>query len=232
MNSRSLLTTALFAAVLGLASQAHAGVVSVSSSAALPTNDTITWGQLGASNYSGFASPVSVTSGGGLNATVTDGQTLARLDEGLGWIGQFPNGDQLLWNAGDYQSPTPITIDFATSIYGAGALIQADDYGPFTATVSIYDSTDTLLGSFNFNGDSTDAPGTALFAGAVSSAADVSSIVFSVDTGGGNFAIDTLDLNTNGAGAGVPDTSATLALLALAVAGLFAYRMRLAGSAA
>jgi hypothetical protein len=126
--------------------------------------------------------------------TVSDDGTLERRDEGDGWVGNFNFLDQLLWNQGN---GNPITIvDLSNPISGAGAQIQADVFGPFTATIFAY-SGNTLLGSFSEDGVSnTNGDGSAIFIGVLDTSAEITSIAFSVSdvNGSNNFAIDTLEL--------------------------------------
>ena len=77
-------------------------------------------------------------------------------------------------------SNADIAVIFNQGLYGAGAYIQSDYYGPFTATIDLFDSSHALLGSITETGNSGDAPGTALFIGAYTSAPDVYGAEFNV----------------------------------------------------
>src|SRR6476659_9763748 len=99
------------------------------------TNDTISWGQLGGA-FTVVPSPANVTSTGGVAAAVTDSSgNMERRDQGAGWAGSFAPGEQLLWN----QGAGTLTISFASAVQAAGALIQSDSYGAFTARVTTND---------------------------------------------------------------------------------------------
>jgi hypothetical protein len=216
----------ILAAFLAMAgSQAKAQISAVNSAAVLPVTDTINWGQLG-STFTQLTSPQTVTSVGGLSASVSDAGTLERRDEGNGWNGNFTLGDHLLWNQVDLN---PITITFATPVTGAGALIQSDQFGAFVATLSAYNSLGVLLGTETFNGDSTSAgDGSAIFAGLDSTSADISKISFSANNQGVDFAIDTLDLNAGGkVGNSVPDAGFSSLMLGASLAGLGFLRRKL-----
>ena len=206
-------------------SQANAQISAVNSAAALPVSDTINWGQLGPA-FSLFNSPQTVTSAGGLTASVSDGASLERYDQGNGWGGNFTSGDHLIYNEGN---ENPITVNFATPVIGAGAQIQANFFGNFVATLSAYNSAGLLLGTETFNGDSTSAnDGSAIFAGLDSTSADISEISFSANNSGVDFAIDTLDLNTGtGVKTGVPDTGFTSLMFGASLAGLSFLRRKL-----
>ena len=185
-----------------IAGSAVAGVIQVGSQAALGANDEILWSQLGV-EFTSIASPADVVSTGGLSATVTDSNgNMERRDQGTSWVGGFPNGATLLWNAG----AGTLTIDFDQAVMGFGALISSDNFGDFTAQVLLGGG----LGTFSVNGNNiSNIP----YLGVLSDAADITSVTFSNITNGESFAIGNLDLKT------VPEP-ATLALMGLGLAGL------------
>jgi VPDSG-CTERM motif len=228
MKKMTKASLALLALLGGIVTQSQAQVTAVTSPGGLPTTDSIGWGQLGPA-YTVLSSPLSVVSGGGLTATVTDvNGNFERRDEGNGWAGNFAPGDALLWNQG---SGGNITIAFGSPIYGAGAFIQSDDYGAFTAFISAYSGA-TLLGTEAFNGDSTGAnDGSAIFAG-LDSASPITSVVFGLTAPpNDDFAIDALDLDTtNVVKLGVPDAGSTSLLFGMASLGLGFFRRKLAKS--
>ena len=195
--------------------RAPAGVVLVTSQTALAPDDSIDWGQLGPDSTS-LPSSTAVISAGGLSAMASTGDPtgLVRADEGLSWVGNFTNGDHLISNStfSDY----PFTIEFATPIGGAGAQIQLDRNGPFTSTIQAF-SGNTSLGTFTEDGLSTSSQdGSAIFIGVLDSRAEITSIVFGIETPPpfqGDFAINSLLINTLGA---VPEP-ASLVLAAIAI---------------
>ena len=174
----------------------------------VPSNstDSFNWSQLG-TTYTDVSTPVSVTSDGDMSATVLNsGGTLQRRDQGNGWDGSFAPGATLIWNQANQNN---ITIDFSSPVEGAGAQIEADDFGSFTAQIDLYGSANNLLATFTENGESTSAgDNSAIYLGAHSTngAADIYSISFSTPTSGdGNdFAIGNLLI-------GVPEPTSTYA---------------------
>jgi hypothetical protein len=188
---------------------AHASVIPVTSSAALGANDSIDWSQLGPS-FTFLTSPQSVVSGGGVNASVSSsGGQFERRDQGNGWGGNFAPGEHLLW---DNQVGPEILVTFGTPVTGAGAQIQADFFGDFTARIIVNGG---ALGTFTENGTSNaNGDNSAIFIGALSSIADITTIQFdltSASSAPNDFAIGTLALNTTGVAA-VPEPSSLLLL--------------------
>lgn len=221
-NPKRSYTAALLTGLLAcglLCEQAHANTIFESTAGALGANDSILWGQFGAA-FTGVSSPSTAVSQNLLTATVTTSNTtnMERRDQNTGgWAGNFTSGDQLLWNQGNLGD---ITVNFSTSISGAGANFQADFFGSFVGNISAYDSLWNQLGSFDFTGNSnSNNDGSAVFAGIYDSTGSISHIVFTDKSTPNDFAINSLLLNTSG-NQRVPDATATLPLLGLALAGL------------
>jgi hypothetical protein len=210
-----LLPAAVLSIAFAAVREAHAGTVLVTSPAALAPDDAIDWGQLGPDSTS-LSDTAMVSSAKALLATVStaDASGLVRVDEGLSWTGNFALGDHLISN--NTFSYFPLTISFASPIGGAGAQIQLDSNGPFTATIQAFSGA-TSLGIFTEDGVSTTAKdGSAIFIGVLDSKAEITSIVFGIDNppaSFGDFAINSLLINTSGA---VPEP-ASLALVTIAL---------------
>jgi hypothetical protein len=212
----SVLAGALTMVVLSIfPAEAQVSVISVlpqfTEDTSVPSNptDTFDWSTLGATDTD-ITTPASVTSDGGLSATVLNGGgTLEQVDEEYEvlWAGNFAPGATLLWNQGNQNN---ITIDFNSPVQGAGAQIMADYYGSFTAQIDIYGSANNLLATFTENGESNgDNDNSAIYLGAHSTngAADIYSISFSTPTtyyNGNDFAIGNLLI-------GVPEPTSTYA---------------------
>jgi len=162
--------------------------------------DSVTYGQFGSTVLSGTA----FTSVGGANGTVTTGTggSLARLNQSTTWGGNFAPGAPLLWNQGGAGT---ITFTFAGALSAIGAQIQANYYGNFLATIGLSDNT-----SFNLSGVSNgNANNSAIFIGAKSDTASITSITFSAvnpNVGGEDFAIGELSLTNAISAAPEPGT--------------------------
>ena len=167
-------------------------------------------------------SPSAFTSAGnigGFVGLVGTQQPFEVRQQGVSWTGNFPNNMGIVYNAVSTQNNTPadIAATFGVGVYGAGAYIQAEHFGVFTATVTLFDSNFQSLGSYTTTGDSENT-GTALFIGAYDSNPDVYAIQFNVKdiNGQDDFAIGTMGLQTSA----VPEPG-TLMLLGPSALGLF-----------
>jgi hypothetical protein len=166
-------------------------------------------------------SPSVFTSGGGITGSVGNVGTQQAFEvrqQGVSWTGNFPSGMGVVYNGVTTlgNDPSDIAATFDVGVYGAGAYIQAYNFGPFTATITLFDINFQPLGSFSAQGDS-EGSGTALFIGAYDSSADVYAIQFSVKdiNGADDFGIGTLGLQTSA----VPEPG-TLMLLGPSALGL------------
>jgi hypothetical protein len=231
--NRTKALVAVVATFAGMISLSRAQITPVASPSPLPTTDSIGWGQLG-SNSTQVSSPANVTSTLGLSAVVSDGKDFFTEVAGQGWSGNdtFPGGDNVLYNddSGD------VSISFATPVTGAGAYIQTNAVDPFTAEISAYDSSDTLLGTESFVSVGINNDGPPVFAGLDSASNNISKIVFGITAGGtvndnsiDDFAIDTLDLNAPQTSS-VPDAGSTPMLLGIASLGLGFIRRKVSKS--
>jgi hypothetical protein len=175
-------------------------------------------------------SPSSFTSNGGVTGfigLVGTQEPFEVRQQGVSWSGNFAANMGVVYNAVSTQNNTPadIAATFGVGVYGAGAYIQAEQYGAFTATVTLFDVNYQPLGSFTTQGMSDQNTGTALFIGAYDTTPDVYAIQFNVQdiNGQDDFAIGQMLLNTTG----IPEPS-TLMMLgpsALGVLGVIRRRM-------
>ena len=141
--------------------------------------DTVDWCvNYGCANdYTVYPSPQSFTSTAGATGMVGlegTGQGFYNLQQDSTWLGNFPSGMGLIYNGSLFGNvPTGIAVTFDSGNYGAGAYIQSYFYGPFTATVELFDSSSQPIGSYTTTGTAGYAPGTALFIGMLDSNPDV-----------------------------------------------------------
>jgi MYXO-CTERM domain-containing protein len=166
-------------------------------------------------------SPSAFTSTGGVTGFVGNVGTQEPFEvrqQGVSWSGNFPANMGIVYNGVSTinNDPSDIAATFGVGVFGAGAYIQAEHFGAFTATVTLFDSSFQSLGSFTAQGDSENT-GSALFIGAYDTTADVYAIQFSVKdiNGADDFAIGTLGLQTSS----VPEPG-TLMLLGPSALGL------------
>lgn len=159
-------------------------------------------------------SPSSFTSNGGVSGIVGlvgTQQPFEVRQQGVTWNGNFNANMGVLYNGVETQgnTPTDIAANFGVGVYGAGAYIQADQAGAFTATVTLYNASFQSLGTYSATGNSNSQQGTALFIGAYDTSADVYAIDFNVQdiNGKDDFAIGEMLLATNP----VPEPGALLA---------------------
>ncbi len=195
-------------------------------------NDSVDWCvQYGClNNYFVFPSPTGWTSQGGVTGQVGLVGTLQgfyNLQQDVTFAGNFPSNMGLVYNGALFgNTPTPIATTFDQGVYGAGAWIQSDYYGPFVATIELFDGSYQSLGTFSANGYSDYAPGTGLFIGAfdTSGLADVWAAEFSVvdQYGYDTVVLGTLKLNT------VPEPTSLLLFgsSALGLAGVLRRRFK------
>jgi hypothetical protein len=214
------------------ATASFAGIVTLVTSPAPWSNDSVTWGQLGA-DQSIIPNQFSATSMGGDSINGKFGGTTGIvLTAGSSWTpltGAFANGDMLIWSfdSNGNAGTGPVTLQFPVG-FGAGAVIQPDALGPFTAQVELFNGL-IPLGSVTLTSNTGDA----IFIGALDTTAEVTSAVFSLTAAGtspnnstnnlGDFALDTLFLE-NAVSSGAPEPG-SLVLLGCGVA-VLAFRFR------
>jgi hypothetical protein len=132
--------------------------------------DYIDWcANLGCTGGS-FVSPQSWVSNGGLTGTVgLNGgfQNFYNLQQNVSWGGNFPAYMGLIYNGSLFgNTDAGIVETFDTAVYAAGAYIQSDYFGPFTAYITLFDINSLPIATFSANGDSNGLTGTGLFLGA------------------------------------------------------------------
>jgi hypothetical protein len=83
------------------------------------------------------------------------------------WRGNFPSGMGVIYNGYQYlHQQAGIVVTFNSGVSGVGAYIDTSAYGPFSATITLFDQNNNLLGSFTTGkGVSNNNVGTAEFIG-------------------------------------------------------------------
>jgi hypothetical protein len=192
-------------------------LVQVTSQAGQGATDSISWKQLGG-DQSLLAASFSAKSATGIThlANLAGADSVVSLvcsptPANCSWTHGtgFANGDSLIWTSDSGNGGNgPLTLSFSTPMAGAGALIQANTPGLFTAKIEAFNGA-TSLGSFTVTSDTN---GDAVYIGLKDqTAANITSVVFSLTTCAGtctatDFGIDTVFLNT-----GLESTSTSVA---------------------
>ena len=155
---------------------------------------------------------------------VVGGTNFTSMQQSVTWNGNFTPGDFLIWNQ-DVNNLTgnagPIGVVFNTPVSAAGAQIQADFFGAFTATVC--DQAGNCFseaGNSNSNGD-----GSAIFIG-IANDPGITFLTFSVVdiSGNNNEAIDTVFFHDR-----VTPEPGTLVMLGTGLLGAIGYGRRRLG---
>src|SRR5690348_7857748 len=170
----------------------------VTNAAAQGANDSVAWSQLG-SDATTLSSAFVATSAQGMGVTVglTGANSLTSVvcpATPCSWTGNgFTAGDTLLWTSDTGNGGNgPLTLTYAQGVSGAGALLQADGPGQFTAQIQSYNGA-TLLGSFTV---ASDANGDAAYIGVTDqTGSNITSVTFSLTSCFGvctDFGVDTV----------------------------------------
>jgi PEP-CTERM motif len=147
------------------------------------STDMVDWNQLGPS-FTVLSTPQVWSSVGGITGSVgvVGGGNFERVDQGNGWNGNFLPGSPLIWNQGNGD----FVFTFDTAVAGVGMAVQADLYGPFSATLFAYDSLSNLLGTSFVTGVSNgNADGSAPYLAFSSASTDISFVRLSIVDGQG-----------------------------------------------
>lgn len=173
----------------------------------IDANATIDWASAAPNNTDIAGNPFVIESSAGVPYHIRKNTTgnFKRLNQSSGWAGNFAPGEAVL-NHGNSDGPVIIEAASRGGLFSAiGMQIQANQDGPFTATIRAYDMNGDLLGTHTVNGNSAaTADNSAIFIGVKSTAENIHSI--SVDTNttdfGGDFAINRVSIQATNSGAG------------------------------
>ncbi|HVN64879.1 MAG TPA: hypothetical protein VMT58_09600 [Candidatus Binataceae bacterium] len=178
-------------------------------------NDSVDWSQLGAdgtaleTSFNASSSMAISVSGSFAGSTATSlianvcPNSPCSWANGTGGSTPFAADDALIWTADAGSSGNgPVTLTLSSSVSGAGALIQEDAPGQFTAKVEVFNGSSSL-GTFS---ESSDSSGHPIYIGVKdTSGEDINKIIFSMTSSGGDnadFALDALQLNNSPVPAG------------------------------
>jgi len=209
--------------------KAQAAFVLVTNSGSLGATDNVNWLTTLGPEFTQVNNPFTVNSTGGVS--VTGSQAVAsnfeRRDQSSGWSGNFAPGAHLIWTFG---SNGPLTLDFSntSTITAAGAQIQANNFGTFTAQIEALAANGTVLASFTENGNSTStADNSAIFIGIQATGGDsFDKIRFSIapPNQAQDFAIGQLNFQVSAPLSAVP-APAGVVLFAIGLTGLGGFRL-------
>jgi len=180
-------------------------LTTVTSAGAQASNDSVDWSQLGADQTAIPASfgatslgSLSISGALGANGSMVAVKCAA---SPCSWTGAgFNAGDSLVWtsDAGNGGNG-PLALSFGTTVAGAGALIQPDGPGQFSAQIQVFNGL-TLLGTVS---TTSDVAGDATYLGVTdTSGANISGIVISLTSVAQglttDFAVGKLLINSTG----------------------------------
>jgi len=206
-----------FAPLVFMTSAARADSLSlVTSASGLSANDSVPWSQLG-SNGTVLPQTFNAVSGNGNSATVTlvgpnSVVAVACPASSCSWSGSgVPPGDTLIWTSnGNNGGNGPVTISLGRPVATAGLYIQGDGPSTFMAEIEAFNSAGASLGTF---AESSDSNGDAVFLGITDSTGpNIASMVVTLTSAMGSvsdFALDTLNLNSNPVATPTATTTAT-----------------------
>ncbi|MBV9303612.1 MAG: choice-of-anchor D domain-containing protein [Acidobacteriaceae bacterium] len=205
----------LVAMLFGAASASADSLTLVTSQSAQNATDFVNWSQLGADGTVVQASfNVTSTKGNSVSVSLAGPNSIVSVVCGgspCSWTGSgFPAQDALLWTSDAANGGNgPVALTFTNPVAGAGALIQTDTPGQFTAQVQAFNGA-TSLGVFTVPSDTN---GDAVYIGLLDqSGANITSVVFTLSQCPGtcsDFALDAVGLNAAAAAVSLSTTSLT-----------------------
>lgn len=211
------------------AQSADAAYLVVNDRTLLPQpTDIIEWSSLGSPGVT-LTNPLNVTSLGGINAIYSQANGVPqRVDEGNGWIGNFPNfGDSLLWTGANGNAPAYLSFP-SRNLRAIGFGVQSNQFSNFMTFVTMFDSSGNILGSISASGVSSTNPSQYTFVGVVTDSPSTESfsrisIAVQSQNFAGNFAIDSVSFTVSA----VPEASTTImAICCIGSFGFAAWRRR------
>jgi hypothetical protein len=239
LKSPRLLGAAVLLATLAVHTAQAAPVTLHTSRVSLDPNDVVDWG-LWLADFGASTSPLNVTSAGGIDVDAINPEGFTRLTQDTSYFGDFTSGENILTSSGhvdefDVQAgpfSSWIAFQFDTPVFGAGINIQANNFGPYEASIEVFDAFAFSLGLFTGNGISGVGDGTLLYLGVTSTLAEISTVIVRLteytdpdEDGFFGLGVNQLDIVAAEEAPAVPEP-ATLSLLALGGAALAIARRR------
>ena len=217
MKAKILVLAAGLLAFAGLSSAAVIGSTD-------PTQFTnvVDWCQLGCPGGTALATPgtfTAVLGDSGFVGLFGTGQPFYIIQQGQNLFGDFPNGMGAVYNGA---VPDDIATQFNQAEQGFGAYIETDLTGAFTATITLYDQNDLVVGSYTTAGVSVGLGNNPLFIGAFDSTADVWAASFQAFDSNQNEDFYIGEAGFYAPAASTPEPG-TMLMLAPALLGLAAY---------
>jgi PEP-CTERM motif len=179
---------------------AFASLIMTNDRNAILTDYTIDWANLGG-DLTNVGSPFT------LDTAAVNGASSFGVFSGSTYNADFTATDSVLALVDPNFDPLDgiFSVTFAYAIQGVGAQVQANGFGGFSGVIRAFNAANMLLGSFAINGtNGGNGDGSAVFAGVISSAVDITRIEFA--SFGPGAAI-------NGLSVDVPEPSTWLMLL-------------------
>jgi hypothetical protein len=230
----------LFFSIVGPA-RADMLITSRSGPGGLNGTDHIDWGVLGPATpgMATIPNPSILSSAGGVSFTISEGTgNFSRLDQGSApgvgpWYGNFAPGDHLLYSGGQSGYPGggigPLIIKSnGPLLIAAGAQIESNKPGPFTATITTFDAHGNPISTFTETGTSNElADNSAIFIGVLATT-PFASVSFTTTVGNlansdnNDFAINQFDFTPVSS---APEPT-SLTLLGMGIVGLVGYHWR------
>jgi PEP-CTERM motif len=212
-NYRKCLVLLIAAVLMAGIAQADTAVLWNGSGA----NDFTTWGQLGADG-SVITTPSFATSAGGniigvvFNGGSTTGLVAVQCpaNPSCSWSGGFPAGQSLIWTFDGTNATGALSLGFGNLVGAAGAWIQSDAPGSFTAEVQALFNDGSSSPVFTINSDSAGDP---VFIGLFDQTGNtLAALGFQTANSGsdGDFAVGTLSMMTQSSS--VPEPTSVLLL--------------------
>jgi hypothetical protein len=146
--SKAILAVLALVAVVGLLPLQSQALTTYTTRSSMPSNDYDDWSTLipFPNNFTSYSHNFNVPV-----TTSNPANTLQARLQPNNWGGYFTNGDFLLYTGVGQPTGTgysPLKIAFGSDVFAAGAQIETDGPGAFTATIEAFDASHASLGFY------------------------------------------------------------------------------------